>query len=263
MAGLVTPESIVVPDKKLESAGINVILDEVIKINPEKKSVTVLDGKELNYDKLILATGSSSFIPPIEGVEIKGVMSLRGLDDARKIISFIEDCTPTRIVFIGAGFITMEMASLIAAQNSDNIEITIVEYLSHPLPLMLDKDMAGPVAKHLKIKGIRILTNKKVENILGENGIVTGVQLASGEKIAWACQTRVDTVDRELLSLMKKAGCVCIHFGVESGNQEIMDNLLKKITKDKVREDHAECKKPRTEERRVGNECRSRCVPNH
>ncbi len=183
MAGLVTPESIVVPDKKLESAGINVILDEVIKINPEKKSVTVLDGKELNYDKLILATGSSSFIPPIEGVEIKGVMSLRGLDDARKIISFIEDCTPTRIVFIGAGFITMEMASLIAAQNSDNIEITIVEYLSHPLPLMLDKDMAGPVAKHLKIKGIRILTNKKVENILGENGIVTGVQLASGEKI--------------------------------------------------------------------------------
>lgn len=69
--------------------------------------------------------------------------------------------------------------------------------------------------------------------------------IASGEKIAWACQTRVDRVDRELLTLMKKAGCVCIHFGVESGNQEIMNHLLKKITKDQVRAAHAECQKLR------------------
>lgn len=67
----------------------------------------------------------------------------------------------------------------------------------------------------------------------------------SGEKIAWACQTRVDRVDRELLALMKKSGCVCIHFGVESGNQEIMNNLVKKITKDQVRKAHAECQRIR------------------
>jgi len=67
----------------------------------------------------------------------------------------------------------------------------------------------------------------------------------SGEKIAWACQTRVDTVDRQLLTMMKKAGCVCIHFGVESGNQEIMDKLMKKLNKDQVRAAHAECQRLR------------------
>ncbi len=67
----------------------------------------------------------------------------------------------------------------------------------------------------------------------------------SGLDIAWACQTRVDTVDRELLALMKKSGCVCLHFGVESGNQEIMDKLIKKITKDQVRTAHKECQRIR------------------
>ncbi len=67
----------------------------------------------------------------------------------------------------------------------------------------------------------------------------------SGKKIAWACQTRVDRVDRELLTLMKKAGCVCIHFGVESGNQDILTKLMKKITKDQVCRAHAECQRLR------------------
>ncbi len=183
MAGLAAPESIVVPDKKLEGAGIKVFVDEVIKIDTKEKSVTTSNGKNLNYDKLILATGSSSFIPPFEGRNLNGVMSLRGLDDAEKIKVFIADNAPEKIVFIGAGFITMEIASLLSAQNPGKFDISVVEFLNRPLPLMLDKDMADPVQKYLEEKGIKILTGKKVEKIIGSYGKVTGVELASGEKL--------------------------------------------------------------------------------
>lgn len=67
--------------------------------------------------------------------------------------------------------------------------------------------------------------------------------IASNLKIFWTCETRVDCVDYELLSYMRRAGCVCIHFGVESESQEIIDKLQKKITKPQVKEAFANCQK--------------------
>lgn len=67
--------------------------------------------------------------------------------------------------------------------------------------------------------------------------------IASGLKVYWICQTRVDCVDFELLMHMKKAGCVEIGFGVESGNQTIVNNLQKNIDKKQVRDAFANCQK--------------------
>lgn len=183
MAGQVTPESIIVPDKNLEDAGINVVVAEVTKVDAETRKVIISDGREFDYDKLLLATGSNSFIPSIEGKDLNGVMTLRGLLDAKKIRDFGDDNAPKKIVFIGAGFISMEIASLLEAHHPDTLDITVVEFLDHPLPLMLDGDMADSVTKYFEKKEIKILTGKKVEKILGENGFVTGVELASGEKL--------------------------------------------------------------------------------
>ena len=154
------------------SAGINVVVAEVTKVNAETKKLMVSDGKEYDYDKLFLATGSSSFIPPIEGKDLNGVLTLRGLPDADKIRHFIADSDPKKIVFIGAGFISMEVATLLAAQHAGAFDITIVEFLDRTLPLMIDKDMAEPVMEYLEEQGIHILAGKKVEKILGENGSV-------------------------------------------------------------------------------------------
>lgn len=71
------------------------------------------------------------------------------------------------------------------------------------------------------------------------------MMIVSNRKVFWACQTRVDCVDYELLSHMKKAGCVGIYFGVESGSQEIIDKLWKKISKKQVIEAFANCQKLR------------------
>jgi len=183
VAGLVTPGSIVVPDKKLEEAGIHIVVEEAIKIDPGKKKVRVADGRDFSYDKLFLATGSRSILPNFDGKELKGVVTLRGLSDAESIKAYIADNSPKKLVFIGAGFITLEVASLLIAAGSGAFDITVVEMFNHPLPAMLDQDMAGPVKDCLHEKGIHVLTGEKVERILGKDGMVSGVELASGKKL--------------------------------------------------------------------------------
>lgn len=213
MAGLAAAESIVVPDKMLAGAGIDVSVGEVTEIDPGKKSVVVSDGRTLDYDKLILATGSSSFVPPFEGKDLNGVVTLRGLSDAEKIRSFIADKAPKKMVFIGAGFITMEIASLLTAENPGKFDITVVEFLNRPLPLMLDKDMADPVTEYLQEKGVKILTEKKVEKILGADGNVTGVELASGEKLD-ADMVFVNVGVRPNIELAEKMGLKIEKLGI-------------------------------------------------
>lgn len=214
MAGLATGESIIVPDKMLTSAGINVIQEEVTRVDPEKKSVFVSGDKAFTYDKLILATGSSSFVPPIEGKDLEGVLSLRGLDDAERIKSYITEKSPRNIVFIGAGFISMEVASLLAEQMPDKFNITVVELMDRPLPLMLDKDMSEPVRQYLEGKGLTLLTGEKVEKITGESGQVTGVSLSSGKNLE-ADMVFLSVGVRPNLELAEQIGLEIAKFGIK------------------------------------------------
>ena len=66
--------------------------------------------------------------------------------------------------------------------------------------------------------------------------------LDRGIKIAWACETRVDTLDRDLVDLMHRAGLVTLYYGVESGSQEVLNRLQKKITLDQTRATFGWCR---------------------
>ena len=162
---------------------ITVLHNEVTAIDRAAKTVTLADGRKLPYTKLYLATGSSSFVPPIEGRDLQGVMTLRGLPDAERIREHLAAGKTKHIVFIGAGFISMEAATLLAEQHAGAYTITIVELMDRPLPLMLDGDMSAVVRAYLEEKGLRFRTGEKVERIVGRDGRVTGVQLASGETL--------------------------------------------------------------------------------
>jgi len=163
--------------------GIKVVRDEVVKIDKGEKTVSTAGGTSFPYDKLFLATGASSFVPPIEGKDLEGVMTLRGLADAEKIKNHLAGDKARNIIFIGAGFISMEIASLLAETTANTVKITIIELLDRPLPLMLDKDMSDFVRAYLEEKGLHIRTEVKVERVVGLNGKVSGVQLSSGETL--------------------------------------------------------------------------------
>ena len=86
-------------------------------------------------------------------------------------------------MFIGAGFISLQLAMLLASRQSDGREYTIVELLDHPLPLMLDSDSGKRVQDHLQAKGLTMRMGETVARIVGREGRVTGVELESGEQL--------------------------------------------------------------------------------
>lgn len=201
--------------------------DEVVSIDTAKKSVFSSKGEQYDYDKLYMATGSSSFIPPIEGNDLEGVMTLRGLPDAEKIKAAISSGENKNIIFIGAGFISMEIASLLQETAPANYNISIIELMDRPLPLMLDKDMSDSVRTYLEEKGLNIQTGEKVEKLIGNNGKVARVQLSSGKTLD-ADIVFMNVGVRPNIQLAKDIGLEMGQFGIkvntfqETSNPDIL-----------------------------------------
>jgi NADH oxidase (H2O2-forming) len=150
-------------------------------VNTKEKTVTV-QTKEgttetLPYDSLVIATGADSFIPPIKGKEKQGILSLRSIEDGEKIDAAIKAGAKSAVI-MGAGLIGLEVGVGLIERG---LKVTVVEMLPQILPQLLDADMAKIVQEHLEQKGMRILTNKGVEEFLGE-AKVTAVK-AGGEII--------------------------------------------------------------------------------
>lgn len=207
--------------------GVNVVQDEVVKVDTTNKTVFSAGGQEFKYDKLYMATGSSSFIPPIEGNDLQGVMTLRGLPDAEKIKAAIAVEKNKNIIFIGAGFISMEIASLLEETSPNTYHISIIEFLDRPLPLMLDKDMSDSVRTYLEGKGLTIQTGVKVEKLIGKDGKVVGVELSSGETLD-ADIVFMNVGVRPNIQLAKEIGLEMGQFGIkvnafqETSNPDIL-----------------------------------------
>ena len=215
MAGLVTGESIVNPDTMFTNNNINVVIDRVETVNREDKTVSLSDGKKIAYDKLILSTGSSPFLLPIPGNDLEGVFTLRALVDAEKVRSYIETKAPKKAVFIGAGFLNLEVATLLKKSNPDFYEMTVVEVLDHPLGLMLDPEMAGTVQTYLEEKGLTMRMGEKVVEIFGTDGHVSGVKFESGETVE-ADMVFMNVGSRPNLELATAAGLEMGQFGIKA-----------------------------------------------
>ncbi len=183
VAGLVTPESIVNPDTMFTNNNINLIIDKAKHIDAKGKKVELSDGREISYDKLILSTGASPFVPPIEGHDLKGVFTMRSLSDGEQIKSHLDEAKPQKLIFIGSGFISLEVASLLAATHPDTYDMTVIELLDRPLPLMIDRELGDEILSYFEEKGIKMLMGQKVERVLGYEGAVSGVELGGGKKI--------------------------------------------------------------------------------
>jgi NADH oxidase (H2O2-forming) len=214
VAGLVTGESITNPDAKFASAGIQLVQARADRIDTKARMVYLSDGRQIVYDKLLLGNGANPIIPPLEGRDLQGVFALRTLSDAEEIRDHLDKVKPRRLVFIGAGFISLELATLLASQQSDGREFTVIELLSHPLPLMLDSEFGTRVQDHLREKGLAMRMGEKVTRILGMDGKVTGVELASGEKLA-ADVVFLNVGARANTQLAEESGLRTSRFGIK------------------------------------------------
>lgn len=182
MAGLATSDSIVVPDAMLENAGITVIKDRVTGVDSKEKNVTLEGGKILSFDKLLLANGADPVIPPLPGKDLQGVFTLRSTPDAIAMSKFIDERKVKNLTVVGAGFIGLEVGTLLEQAHPD-LKVTVVEFLDHPLPTMLDADMATKVGSYLEEQGIDLRTGIGVTGIIEKDGYVSGVELNSSDVI--------------------------------------------------------------------------------
>ncbi len=156
---------------------------EVIEIDPANRNVRVTDlesGKEFteHYDKLLIATGGRpALLPGIEPKELKGVFTLRAVEDGIAIRRFIEEERPKRAVIVGAGYIGLEIAE---SFHRLGLETTVVEWMPQVLP-RFDPEMAQLVQARLEEEGVRLTLGAKVEGLESDaQGRVRRVVTAGG-----------------------------------------------------------------------------------
>ena len=172
------------PDEfKLEN-GIDVHTRQLVTaIDPQQKTIKVRDlttsiEHEHAYDKLIIASGALPIIPPIEGIHLKRVSTVRGLTDAKKIRAMLDTGKIKRAVVIGGGFIGLEMAENIARLG---IEVSVVELRPAILP-GFDEEIAALLRNHLTENNLQVYTGEAVTRVLGNQaGEVIGVETTARE----------------------------------------------------------------------------------
>lgn len=154
--------------------------NEVTGINPIAHTVTVRNlatGHVFSdtYDKLVIATGARSSVPPIAGVDLAHVFTLRSIGDMRRIKAFLDSHKPESVVIIGTGFIGLEVAENLKGLG---VRVTLLEKLPQVTP-GLDPDMAVHVQAHLEKSGVAVHTGVSIEAITAG-----GVRLADGAVMA-------------------------------------------------------------------------------
>lgn len=127
---------------------------------------------DFNYDKLILATGAQPIVPPLPGISLGNIFTLRTINDAVRIKSCVDSEKVKNAVIVGGGLIGLEMAENLVLRG---VRATVVELLDQILP-PLDKDMAQIVQNHLLEKGVEVITSDGVKSFAGNgDNYVTGV----------------------------------------------------------------------------------------
>ncbi len=147
-------------------------------LEPSSGTIRLADGRTVPYDRLLLATGAASFIPPLTGADQVGVFSLRTLDDARAIRTYAQNCR--RAIVLGGGLLGLEAAR---ALRTLGLEVAVVEVYGWLLPRQLDRPGGEILGGIIAGMGIQVLTGSATECLAGRDGRVSGLRLEDGREI--------------------------------------------------------------------------------
>lgn len=196
---------------------------EVLSISPDTKELTV---KNLNtgevfkdiYDKLVVATGATPFIPNVQGIHSDNVFFLRNVQSAISIRRFMEERKPQHAVIAGTGFIGFEMLENLMA---DGIKVTIVEMQSKITP-NLDEDMAAFLEDALIKKNITILKNTSIVSIDERNVTLKDGREVKSDMVIMATGVRPNVLlAKEAGALLGASGAIKVNSRMETNVKDI------------------------------------------
>lgn len=152
--------------------------ERVAGIDPAERKARLASGSSLDYGTLVLATGTRPRMPDLPGVDLDGVLALRGLDDAALLRERLDHART--IAVLGGGFIGLELAAVASAQGK---EVIVIEAAPRLMARVVAPEISTFYAREHAGRGVRILLNSSVACIEGEHGRVAGVALSDGTRI--------------------------------------------------------------------------------
>ena len=181
LAGLIPQEKIFAfAEGWAERQRIEINLGQrIVKMNLRKLSVELEEGKEIDGDYLVLAAGAKPFVPPLTGLNKKGIFTLRTLDDALDILNFVQ--SDPEILIIGGGLLGLETARALSMRGLSRV--SVVEVFNRLLPRQLDEIGARELQTKLEKMGISFFLGKEVSQIIGDES-VSGVLFKDGQSVS-------------------------------------------------------------------------------
>ncbi len=156
---------------------------EAVSCDTAKKTVRVVNladksETEMPYDALVIATGAAPIPPRGKGAELGNIFTLRDLSDTDAIKALVVGGVKNAVI-VGGGYIGLEMAE---AMHANGAKTTVVELMDHILP-NFDGIIALLAQKHLREKGVEVITGEKVVEFKGDSGVVAAVVTDKGKEI--------------------------------------------------------------------------------
>jgi len=166
------------PTDWYESKRIDVRLSTTVaSVDPSSHIITLESGETIEYDRLVIASGAHAFVPPIPGVGLNGVFSVRSAGDALAVREWVKG--KERAVVIGGGLLGLETAR---GLRHAGLDVTVLEFEDRLLPRQLDDRGAAMLQRAVEQLGLAVLTSAQTEKIEGD-GVVSGVLLKDGRTI--------------------------------------------------------------------------------
>jgi nitrite reductase (NADH) large subunit len=161
-----------------EKNNIRLLLNTAVAdVNKDRKQVLTATGEILPYDRLLIATGGISFIPPIPGSGKKGVFTLRTIKDADDINNYANG--KKKIILIGGGVLGLEAGNSLRKTGH---EIIIVEFFPRLLPRQMDLEGAEILKSQMESMGFTFYLGAKSKEIIGDEK-ATGLLLEDGTRM--------------------------------------------------------------------------------
>ena len=172
------------PRSWYEENGVELITNvRVSDISRKSKTITTTNDDKYSYDYLVLATGSSAFVPPIKGIEKEGVFVYRTIEDLDDTMNYVAklkaEGTQKKAAILGGGLLGLEAAKALVDMGLDT---SVVEFAPRLMPRQLNDDASKSLQTKLEALGIEILLSKATQQLTGDEAM-TGMQFSEDETV--------------------------------------------------------------------------------
>lgn len=183
---------------------IRLLLGQGVKsIDRKARVVTLADGVCVPYDKLVLATGSRPIVPPMPGLDLPGIFTLRRLDDVDHVVDFLRD--ESQVIVVGGGLLGIELALMLRLLGK---QVTISHLMPTLMEMQLPEEAGVYLQRHLEALGIGFVMGTYITELLGSTEGVSEARFKNGhalktDAVFFNCGIRPNT------DLARAAGLTC------------------------------------------------------